>query len=249
MASSRMAVRAAAAVAALGVWAPAAARADWILGGYLGQASTLASTMTVNLPARQTRVDAEGVTYRGRSFEFPLYYGYRVLWLPGAQSRIGVEYEFIHAKVYAKTERTVRLRGSVRGAPVDAAAPLSSLASRLDMSHGLNFILANVVVRHAFGPRQSSGEPWFVAVARAGAGPTLPYAESTIDGVDREQYESGGVGAQAAGGLEMALWRRLSVVGEYKWTWAKPTIEIAGDGQATIPARSHHVAFGVAYRF
>lgn len=248
MASRCTAARAAAVFSALLIWTPSSARADWILGGYLGQAATLSSTITFDLPDRQTRVDAEGVTYRGRSFEFPLYYGYRVMWLPGAQSRIGVEYEFIHAKVYAKTERTVRLRGTLRGAPVDATVPLASLAPRLDMSHGLNFILANVVVRHGFGPVDARGAPRYMAVARAGAGPTLPHAESTIDSVDREQYEGGGLGVQAAGGLEVALWQGLAAVGEYKLTWAKPTVEIAG-GQATIPSRSHHLAMGVAYRF
>jgi opacity protein-like surface antigen len=237
-----------AAIAALAASAPSTARADWMLGGYLGHAATLSSTVTLSLPGRQTEIRAEGVTYRGRSFEFPLYYGYRVMWLPNDASTIGVEYEFIHAKVYAETDGVVRLRGTLRGAPVDAALPLSSVARRLDMSHGLNFFLANVVVRRPFGPSASGGSPRFVAVARAGAGPTLPHAESTIDGVDREQYEAGGLGVQAAGGLEVALWRGLAAVGEYKWTWAKPTIEITG-GQATIPSGSHHAAVGVGYRF
>lgn len=241
-------VRAVAIVAVLVAATPPAVHADWILGGYLGQATTLSSTITVDLPARQTRVDAEGVTYRGRSFEFPLYYGYRVMWTPDARAWIGLEYEFIHAKVYAKTDRTIRLRGTLRGAPVDASVPLSLLAPRLDMSHGLNFFLGNVVVRHGVGPVDARGAPRVVALARVGAGPTLPHAESTIDGVDREQYEGGGLGVQAAGGLEIGLWHGLAAVGEYKWTWAKPTVEIAG-GQATIPSRSHHLALGVAYRF
>ena len=247
MASSGV-FRLAALVAALVVVPSSIARADWILGGYLGQATTRASTIALDVHDGQTHVDAEGVRYRGRSFEFPLYYGYRVMWVPRARGWIGVEFEFIHAKVYAKAERTVRLHGTLRGAPVDAMVPLASLAPRLDMSHGLNFILGNVVVRKGVGPLDARGLPRLVAVARAGAGPTVPHGESTIDGVDREQYESGGLGMQVAGGLELALWRGLAAVGEYKWTRANPTIEVAG-GQATIPSRSHHLALGIAYRF
>lgn len=244
---SRGAVRAAAVAAAL-LLPPSSARADWILGGYLGHAATLASTVRFDLPGRQTTLDAGGVTYRGESFQFPLYYGYRVMWVPEAHPWIGFEYEFIHAKVHAETERVVRLRGTLRGAPVDGSMPLSAVARRLAMSHGLNFILGNVAVRRAFGPAAAGGTPRFVAVARAGAGPTLPHAESTIDGVDREQYERGGLGMQAAGGLEVALWRNLAAVGEYKWTWATPTIDVDG-GQATIPSRTHHLAIGFAVRF
>jgi opacity protein-like surface antigen len=81
-----------------------------------------------------------------------------------------------------------------------------------------------------------------------GVGPTFPHAESTIGGVQREQYESGGIGAQVTGGLEIGLWRGLGLQGEYKYTWASPEIDIV-EGTATIPSRSHHVVGGLTYRF
>ncbi|MBI4886380.1 MAG: hypothetical protein HY824_04765, partial [Acidobacteria bacterium] len=126
--------------------------------------------------------------------------------------------------------------------------PLSSVVQRLAMSHGLNFLLANVIVRREFGPAGAGGTRRIAVVARAGAGPTVPHAESTIDEAARNQYESGGIGAQAGGGVEIALWRGVGLLGEYKFTWATPEINVPG-GQATIPARSHHVAFGLACRF
>jgi hypothetical protein len=87
-----------------------------------------------------------------------------------------------------------------------------------------------------------------VAVVRGGVGPTLPHAESQLDSTYVEQYESGGIGVQVGSGIELSVWRHIGVLGEYKFTWASPEIDVAG-GQAKIPSRSHHVVFGVIYKF
>ncbi len=227
---------------------PSSARADWIVSAYLGHVWTRSSTVTLMLPDRQTAIEIAGVEYRAESLTSPQYYGYRVTWVPDRHRWIGIEAEVIHAKVYAEVDRSVRIRGTLRGAEVDASLPLSSMVQRLAMSHGLNFFFANVALRRELGPVDSRGRHRFVVVARAGAGPTLPHAESTVENVNRDQYQSGGLGTQVAGGLEATVWRRLAVLGEYKFTWASPQLDVAG-GQATIPARSHHVVGGLAYRF
>jgi hypothetical protein len=83
-------------------------------------------------------------------------------------------------------------------------------------------------------------------VARAGAGPTLPHAETTVNGQAREQYEYGGLGLHAAAGVDVRLHSRVSGAVEYKVTAAKPTITIAhGTGQTT--AVSHHLSVGVVF--
>ena len=219
---------------------PSAASADWIVGAFLGHAWTLASNVTLTLPERQISLEIAGVEYRGESFRSPQYYGVRVAWIPVSRRWISIEGEFIHAKVFSETSRVVSARGTLRGVPIDASLPLSSIVQRLAMSHGLNFMLANVALRRDLGR--------VVGVVRAGAGPMLPHAESTIDFVAREQYQSGGVGTQVGGGLEVALWRGLGMQGEYKFTWTSPEIDVAG-GTATIPAHSHHLVFGVMYEF
>ena len=116
------------------------------------------------------------------------------------------------------------------------------------MSHGLNFIFANVALRRELGPVDAQGAHRFVVVARAGAGPTVPSAESTVENVNLDKYQCCFLGTQVAGGLEATVWRRLVVLGEYKFTWASSQLDVAG-GQATIPARSHHIVGGLAYRF
>ena len=227
---------------------PSVAHADWIASAYLGHAWTRSSTVTLALPDRQTAVEIAGVDYRGESFRSPQYYGYRVTWIPAAHSWIGVEAEVIHAKVFAEGDRLVRFRGMLNGANIDAAMPLSSVVQRLAMSHGLNFIFANVVLRQELGPVDATGTPRFAIVARVGAGPTIPHAETTVENVNRDQYESGGLGAQVAGGFEAMVWKRLAILGEYKFTAATPQLEVDG-GTITVPARSHHVVGGLAYRF
>lgn len=227
---------------------PARARADWVATGFLGHPWTRSSTVVLTLPDRQTAIEIAGVEYRGESLKSPQYYGYRMTWIPDTHRWMGLEAEVIHAKVFAQAGRVVHIRGTLRGAAVDASLPLSSIVQRLAMSHGLNFILANVALRREFGGIDSQGTRRYVAVVRAGAGPTIAHAESTIDHVNRDQYESGGLGAQTAGSVEVAVWRGLAVLGEYKFTWATPRIDVAG-GQATVPARSQHLVGGLAYRF
>lgn len=238
----------AATLAGLVVCPPSSASADWIASAYFGHVWTRSSTVTLALPDQQTAVEIAGVGYRAESLTSPQYYGYRVTWVPDQHRWIGIEAEVIHAKVFAEADRSVRIQGTRRGAEVDGSFPLNSVVQRLAMSHGLNFIFANVALRRELGPVDADGRPRFTLVARAGAGPTIPHAESTVEHVNRDQYESGGVGAQVAGGVEATVWRRLLVLAEYKFTWASPEIDVAG-GQATIPARSHHVVGGLAYRF
>ena len=231
------------------VWCvPSSARADWIASAFLGHAWTRSSTVALALPDRQTFIEIAGVEYRGESFRSPQYYGYRITWLPRTRRWMGIEAEVIHAKVFAEAGRVVRIRGTLRGIPVDASVPLSSIVQRLAMSHGLNFVFVNLAVRHGMGHVGPQGTQRFVVVVRAGAGPTVPHAESTVEHVNSDHYQSGGLGAQAAGGLEAVVWRGLGVFSEYKFTRAVPQIDVAG-GQATIPAHSHHLVGGLTYRF
>jgi hypothetical protein len=248
MASNRSRVLVVAMLTTLVVGLPSIAHADWIASAFLGDVWTRSSTVTLRLPDRQTAVEIGGVDYRAESFRSPQYYGYRVTWIPDGHSWIGVEAEVIHAKAFAEGDRLVRFTGTLNGADIDAAMPLSSVVQRLAMSHGLNFIFANVVLRRELGPVDAAGTPRFAIVARVGAGPTVPHAETTVENVNRDQYEGGGLGVQVAGGFEAMVWKRLGILAEYKFTSATPELDVDG-GTITVPARSHHIVGGLAYRF
>jgi opacity protein-like surface antigen len=228
------------------VLSPSAARADWMLSGFLGAAKTQSSTIDLSLPAQGTQLQFGGVEYRGESFQSPQYYGVRLTRTVGPW--LAIEGEFIHAKVFAEVDRDVRATGTLRGGPFASDVRLSSFVQRLSMSHGLNFILVNVAARRGVGPANASGVHRVVGVVRAGAGPTMPHAESLLDNVTMEQYEGGGLGVQVGGGIEIALGHGVGALGEYKFTGASPEIEVSG-GTATIPSRTHHFVFGVMYTF
>jgi hypothetical protein len=170
-------------IAGLLLGLPSPARADWMLSGFLGHVWTRPSTVMLVLPGQQTQLELVDFHYRGESFESPPYYGLRVSWIPRAQPWMAIEGEFVHAKVFAETDRQERVRGTLGGAAFDASLPPSSLVQRLAMSHGLNFILGTFVVRRQLGSADSSGRHRVVAVLRVGAGWTLPHVESTIAGI------------------------------------------------------------------
>lgn len=231
---------------AIALFSPSAARADWMLSGFLGVAKTQSSTIDLSLPGQGTELQLAGAEYRGESFQSPQYYGLRLTRTIGPW--LGIEGEFIHAKVFAEVDRDVRATGTRHGAAFATDVRLSSVVQRLSMSHGLNFILVNVAARHGLGPADASGAHRIVGVVRAGAGPTMPHAESQIDNVTMEQYEGGGLGVQVGGGIEIALGHGVGALGEYKFTHASPEIDVPG-GTATIPSRTHHFVFGVLVRF
>lgn len=219
-----------------------------MLGGYLGNVWTVPSTARLDQPAHDTSLEFIDLHYRDESSRPRKYYGYRIGWIPRSRHWMAIEAEHVHAKVYAQTGDTVHVRGRFRGVPIDGSQRVSLIAEDLSMSHGLNFVFGNVVIRREFGARRGAGRRFATATLRVGAGPTFPHAESTISGVRREQYEYGGVGAQVAGGIELHVMQALHVLGEYKFTGTTARISVDG-GEAVIPARSHHVVGGVAFRF
>ena len=220
---------------------PGLAEADWTLGAFLGNAWTSASTVHLVVPALRTDLEIAPVQYRSESFKSPVYYGGRASWTPRATSQLALEAEFIHMKVLAEVDQSARAQGTWHGIPVDDEVRVGSVVQRLAMSHGLNFVLANVAYRHDIRKR-------FLAVARTGVGATVAHVETTLEGISQDHYADGGLAAQIAGGVEAQLVSRLQVIAEYKFTWSSPTIDVAS-GTATVPARSHHLTAGVAYRF
>jgi len=110
-------------------------------------------------------------------------------------------------------------------------------------------LLANAVVRHAFGKRGDYRTARLVAAARVGAGPTLPHVESTIADVGDERYERGAVAFQAAGGIELLVWKHLRALAEYKFTRCRQSVDAADGARVETLLRTHHFAFGVSWHF
>lgn len=217
--------------------APRAASAQWYIGGYLGGNYTHPADVRVDAPLLAVSLIAEDVEFTAEPLRSPQYYGYRIgRWL--GDSNFAVELEFIHLKVIGQTQRSYRLTGTVDGEPVSTVGPLDEVVERYAMTHGLNFAVINLMYRRPLSDRVG-------LVLRGGGGATIPHAETTIRGVERELYEFAGPGVHGAAGMDFRLAGRTSMFVEYKATWAKPEISVAG-GTGRTTSVSHHVAIGFA---
>jgi hypothetical protein len=226
---------------------PLPARADWMLSAYLGGSRNHPGTARLDQPDLRTSLELVDLHYRSESNQPRRYYGYRITWIPDSRRWMAIEAEHVHCKVFAETADIGRVRGTLQGRSFDATQRVSVIVDELSMSHGLNFIFGNFVMRREFGPLHGAGRRAAAAV-RMGAGPTVPHAESTVGGVSRAQYEYGGIGGQVAGGIEVAIWRGVHALAEYKFTATSARISI-DHGEAVIPARTHHFVAGMAARF
>jgi hypothetical protein len=214
--------------------------AQWIVSAYGGAIHTRAADMRVQQPGSATDLRFTDVPFESRSFESPIYYGYRAGHRLGGTQWLFLEAELIHGKLYPQQPGTARGTGMLRGQPA-AQVPFPTVVQEFNMSHGLNFLLGNILLRREMTTR-------FTATGRAGLGALLPHTESVVDGERRGRYEWAGVAVQLSGGAEVGLSRRIAATAEYKWTRASPRVTLAG-GQATLTTRSHHLAVGVRMLF
>lgn len=238
-----MVLRAVIALLAVLSFAPSQAEAQWYVAGFMGANAARPATVTIDQPSVGTRLELAGVEWTSESFKSPQYYGYRVGRLFGGPGRRwGIEFEFVHPKMFAKTSSIVAIRGTVNGVPFDGSAPMDTFVSRYAMSHGINFALANFVVHQPLG---GGDAPRLALTVRGGAGPTIPHNETTV-GESIDRYEMGGIGFQGAAGVDIRVHRWLSATAEYKLAWARPEIDIARDGTGKTTAAIHQFAAGIA---
>ena len=227
---------------------PRVADAQWYVAGYLGINHTLSSTVSIEQPALGTSLEFNDVAFEARPFESPQYYGVRVGRLFGESRRFGVEFEWLHPKVYADTSAAVRVAGQLANTPVDTTIRMDTVVQRYSMSHGMNFALINAVMRLPISPDGDSFASRVAITGRAGAGPMVPHGESEIGGQIAEKYEVAGIGYQLAGGVDVRIAGHMSALVDYKFGHASPEITVAsGTGQTT--ANVHQLAFGLAFGF
>jgi hypothetical protein len=217
--------------------ASAPCRAEWTVAAFAGGVHTSSADLRVTDAARGLDVTFPDTTYDSESFDAPFYYGYQV-GRSVYRRRLFIEGELIHAKVFARFGGGATGFGAIDGRPVSGIRP-ASLVQHVAMSHGLNLIFVNIAWRQPLSRRVA-------AVGRAGFGPVLAHAETEIAGERRADYQWAGNGLQAAGGVELRLWRAFQAIVEYKFTRARPRIDTAAGG-AELTTRSHHVAAGVSW--
>lgn len=219
--------------------------AQWIASGYIGAAHTMNSGLTIRQPALGTDVRFHDISYRGESFQKPLYYGFRGGYL--FRPKWGVEVEFTHLKVFANVNQPATVTGILNGAPIDARQPVNAILQRFSISHGVNLLLTNAIFRQALWRSNLRAARAYVNV-RLGAGATIPHAESTVQGRADEHYQAGSPALQFAGSIELRIWKRWYWMGEYKFTRTREQVDVSS-GTANSLLQSHHVVTGPSVHF
>ena len=58
-------------------------------------------------------------------------------------------------------------------------------------------------------------------------------------------YEVSALGGQAAAGITARIAPMLSAMVEYKFTYARPEVDLTAGGRGRMTAASHHIAVGL----
>ncbi len=217
---------------------PAEASAQWYVGEAIGGNVTVPSTVSIRAGPELT-LAFEAVHWSAAPLRPRRYFAVRVGYLRGPN---GLEVEYLHYKAIADTSRSYRVTIGPETplAPADVA-PMEKIVETYRLDSGVNLLALLYVRRQPIGGR-------LAVVGKAGGGVTIPYANTTIAGATVRGYELGGPGAEAAGGLELRLWPYLYLVGDYRLTIARPSIDVAG-GRAAATLLSSHGTIGLRFTF
>lgn len=218
-----------------------------------GQCHTRPHELILSQPPLGNYFDIEHADFRDESFRGPYYYGFRYSHFFKDHPHFGLEFEFIHPKAILNTDRSSRLKGTYHNNPIDEIVTIDDYVDSFEISHGFNFLLANLAYRYGFFPTDQVPYGRLQLIARAGIGPTILHPESIVD--DQERYiESGGfefgeLGFQLSPGIELTLYRGLSAFFEYKYTYTEIDHATIKYGEAKTVFETDHYAFGLACHF
>jgi lipid A oxidase len=196
-----------------------------------------------------TDLTFHGVSFDGRDFSSPPYYGLRGLWFPSEDSHWGFGAEFFHMKMYANTGDTVSVTGRRDGVGVNDDEPIDNTIESFSLSHGLNYALGDIVYRWFPGQRGEDFLGHLQPYAGVGLGLAIPHVESNVGGTFHEEYQVHGPGVQALAGMNVVLTRHWGLMFEYKFTYSNlGSLDIPG-GSIEVTPLTHHLVTGLTFSF
>lgn len=211
-----------------------------------GKAFVSGSDVEIDEPSRGNDFTVHGVSFDDESFRSPPWYGLRVGYFLASRPWIGGGIEFFHYKMLAETGEVRRVTGRRSGEAVDSRERIDRSLQRFDVSHGVNFLTADLVVRRGWlrdPERFPNGriQPY----AGFGVGAAIAHPENVVQGRANDQaYELGGAAVQVFLGTRVFLGERLGLVAEYKFSHASLDVGVAG-GEARVSAEAHHLLGGI----
>ena len=189
------------------------------------------------------------VSFEGRDFSSPPYYGLRALWFPSEDSHWGFGAEFFHMKMYANTGDTVSVTGRRNGVGVNDNEQIDDTIESFSLSHGLNYALGDIVYRWFPGQRGEDFLGHLQPYVGIGLGAAIPHVESNVGGTFHEEYQLHGPGVQALAGMNIGLNRHWGLMFEYKFTYANlGSLDIPG-GSIEVTPLTHHLVTGLTFSF
>jgi opacity protein-like surface antigen len=222
-------------------------RDERYFAAYGGVSTTGDSYIHLRQPGTNTNVRLNGVAWNDKSFESPLYYGFRAVQYSSRRPWLGYGVDFFHYKVYADPTDPVEPSGVVNGQPVSGTQPLGNFIRRFSISHGVNYVTFVVMVRTTSHIGKPFNEGRFRAYAGVGAGPAILHPEAAIGDDFKEKYQYAGWGWQAFGGVEYLLDSGKAVFAEGKFSNDSFKVDVPG-GTARTRLSTRHVAVGVSFK-
>lgn len=224
------------------------ARAEVELSIFTGVAISQESDLDLK-QGGATDLTFHDVSFEGRDFETPPFYGVRALWFPSEESHWGFGAEFFHIKLYAETDDTVRVSGRRDGVVVNDNERIDDTIEQFSLSHGLNYALGDIVYRWMPGHRGEDFLGRLEPYAGIGLGLAIPHVESEVNGKFHEEYQVRGPGVEALAGVNVAITRHVGLMFEYKFTYANlDALDIPG-GSIEVTPLSHNLVTGLTFSF
>jgi lipid A oxidase len=220
MTQTRVGTRAAAAALAASVLAGAAAAEDEI-GFYLGVQESPHSVVTGDIPSGDDSITAG---WEGRSFEAPVYYGFR--WTRWRSETFGLGVEFTHSKVYADDETLAE-----------------SGFERLELTDGVNVLTVNAMRRWPgkWGP--------VTPYVGGGLGVAVPHVDVEDSTQKTFEYQLTGPAARWTAGASYPLGDSWSVFADYQGTYSMHTMDLGSGGTLETDLVTNAVNVGVSFSF
>lgn len=201
---------------------PATVMAEVELSFYGGLQSALESDVAVSGDSViSDRTDT--LTWEGRSFDAPPYYGWRATYW--ASPEFGYGLDFAHNKVY----------------PKDDVLPAGY--SKLEFTDGLNTLTVNAY------RRWENAIAGLTPYVGGGVGLSIPHVEVVSGASETFGYQVTGSAATWIAGASYPISDQWSVFGEYKGTYTQNDADLDTGGSLSTDIITNAVNVGVSFRF
>ncbi len=183
---------------------------------FTGLGITGASDLRIHQPSLGTGLTFEQVSWEHKSLSTEWtrdsipYVGARLGFFFREPRWLGVSVEVLHFNIFAEQDQLVRVRGVDEGHAVDTTAPFSQFVQGYQVSNGVNMVLGNLEAYRQLGRSTRFPDGRVDVYGGFGAGVTIPYTRSLIDGQFLRGYEWGRIATQLLGGLAWSLSPRWS---------------------------------------